>query len=277
MIRLCADIHCLCSCCWRSIPQKDIYRLFFSLSLSFALCLFAGWCWLCAGNLTATSAGHICRTRLDKKEQGRKKEQQGTARKNKEGKGKKRKDKEGQGSRYLVIKHNRRLLELLLLWPGEEYIVLHTEVLPCSIDRGPPKKALPFKLDLFIAPNSNLPLTPPTFFHQTHCSHSTLVTPPNLLCATHSIQSIPPNALHQTHTCTELVHSPLPHFNSTSAFASHLLPSLFHSSHLARSALVHYPLGLQRVLFEASSILELKQRPSTDLTGQWHGVLTSGE
>lgn len=213
--------------------------------------------------------GYECGPYLqDETGQKRTRKKKRTARDSKKEQGRKRKDKEGQGSRYFVIKHNRRWLELLLLRPGKEYIVLHTEVLPCSIDRGPPKKALPFKLDLFIAPNSNLPRTPPTFFHQTHCSHSTLVTPPNLLCATHSIQSIPPNALHQTHTCTELVHSPLPHFNSTSAFASHLLPSLFHSSHLARSALVHYPLGLQRVLFEASSILELKQRPSTDSTGQ---------
>ena len=221
MIRLCADIHCLCSCCWRSIPQKDIYHLgVCSLSLSFALCLFAGWCWLCAGNLTVTSAGHICRTRLDKKEQGRKKEQQGTARKNKEGKGKKRKDKEGQGSRYLVIKHNRRWLELLLLWPGKEYIVLHTEVLPCSIDRGP-QKALPFKLDLFIAPNSNLPLTPPTFFHQTHCSHSTLVTPPLSLHPCHSTQLALRNSLHPIHS-TQCI-APDPHLHRTGSLPT---PSL---------------------------------------------------
>jgi len=62
----------------------------------------------------AISAGRDW-TKKNKEEKKNSKGQQERTRKEKERKGRTRKDKEGQGSRYLVIKHNRRLLELLLL------------------------------------------------------------------------------------------------------------------------------------------------------------------
>ena len=167
---------------------------------------------------------------------------------------------------------------------------MHIEVLPCSIDNGPPKNYLSGSI-LFTAPNSILLLTPTTCFHQTHCSHPTLLTPPNLLCATHSIQSTqriaPDPDLHRT----DLLPTPLLHQTHSAqitiqlqpAHSTQLIPTLH--LHISASrfpllaiavpflppcpclALVHYAFGLQRVLFEASSILELKQRPSTASTG----------